>query len=63
LVGKAEGRDHSENVNVNGKTILEWILGKGVDLIHLAQNKDQWPDSFEDGNVPLVCIGGREFLD
>jgi hypothetical protein len=28
LVGKPEGRDHSEFPVVNGKIILEWIIGK-----------------------------------
>jgi hypothetical protein len=28
LVGKPEGRDHSEDLGVRGKIILEWILGK-----------------------------------
>jgi hypothetical protein len=28
LVEKPEGRDYSEEIGINGKTILEWILGK-----------------------------------
>jgi hypothetical protein len=28
LVVKPEGRDHSEDVGVGGRTILKWILGK-----------------------------------
>jgi hypothetical protein len=28
LVGKLEGRDRSEDLGVDGKIILEWILGK-----------------------------------
>jgi hypothetical protein len=35
-----EGRDHSEDLGVGGKIILEWILGKldgkVVDLVDLA---------------------------
>jgi hypothetical protein len=27
LVGKHEGRDHSEDLGVDGNLILEWILG------------------------------------
>jgi hypothetical protein len=27
LVGKLEGKNHSEKLVVNGKIILEWILG------------------------------------
>jgi hypothetical protein len=28
LVGKPEGRDDLEDLRINGKGILEWILGK-----------------------------------
>jgi hypothetical protein len=28
LVGKPEGKNHSEDLGVDGKIILEWILGK-----------------------------------
>jgi hypothetical protein len=28
MVGKPEGRDHLEDIGINGKTILERILGK-----------------------------------
>jgi len=40
-----KGRDHSEDLGIDGKTILEWSLGKwgweSVDWIHLAQDRDQ----------------------
>jgi hypothetical protein len=28
LVGKPEGKNHSENLSVDGRIISEWILGK-----------------------------------
>jgi hypothetical protein len=28
LVGKPEGKDHSEDVVIDGKVVLEWILEK-----------------------------------
>jgi hypothetical protein len=28
LVGKPEGRDHSEDLDIDRRIILEWILGK-----------------------------------
>jgi hypothetical protein len=34
-----KGRDHSEDLGIDGKIILEWILGKwgeGVDWMHMA---------------------------
>jgi hypothetical protein len=35
-------RDHSEDLGINGRIILEWILRKQVvDWIHLAQDRDQ----------------------
>jgi hypothetical protein len=40
-----KGRNYFEDMGVNEKMILEWILGKqreGVDWIHLAQDRDQW---------------------
>jgi hypothetical protein len=43
LVGKPEGKNHREDEDVGGWTILEWILGWGtIDWIDLAQNRDQW---------------------
>jgi hypothetical protein len=37
--------DHAEDLGIDGRIILEWILGKmgweGVDWIHLALNRDQ----------------------
>jgi len=43
-----KGRDHSEDLGVEGRIILlvEWILGEvrweGVDWTCLAQDRDQW---------------------
>jgi hypothetical protein len=41
-----KGRDYSEDLGVDGKIILDWVLGKigwdGVDWMHLAQDRDQW---------------------
>jgi hypothetical protein len=46
FVGKLERRGHSENLGVDGKIILEWILREIVwevmGWIHLAQDSDQW---------------------
>jgi hypothetical protein len=42
-----KGRDHSEDLGVDGKIILKWIIGKMVeylDWINLAQYSDQWWD-------------------
>jgi hypothetical protein len=39
-------RDYSEDVGVDWKIILEWILREiewgGMDWMHLAQDRDQW---------------------
>jgi hypothetical protein len=39
-----KGRDHSEDVGVVGKTILEWTLGtKGGKLwLHVIQVRNHW---------------------
>jgi len=40
-----ETSDHLEDLGVDGKIILEWILGKqweGMDWIHLTRDRDQW---------------------
>jgi hypothetical protein len=43
FVGKPEWRDHSEDLGVDGRVILEWMLGwKSVVWIHLTQDRNQW---------------------
>jgi hypothetical protein len=46
LVRKLKRRDHLEDIGVDGRIILEWVLEKYgvkiVDWMHLAQDKDQW---------------------
>jgi hypothetical protein len=45
LVGRTEGRDHSEDLGSGGKIILKSVLEKegwGADLIHLAQETVGW---------------------
>jgi hypothetical protein len=38
LVGKPERKNHSEDLNVDGRIILKWITGKmeGMHCVHLA---------------------------
>jgi hypothetical protein len=35
-------RDHSEDIGVDKRIILEVIRWEGVYLMHLAQDRDQW---------------------
>jgi hypothetical protein len=37
-----KGRDHSEELGVDGKIILEWILGGrcGVEWIYVTEDRD-----------------------
>jgi hypothetical protein len=41
-----EQREHKEDLDVGGRTIIKWILRDvgwdGMDMIDLAQNRDQW---------------------
>jgi hypothetical protein len=40
---KKRGRDHLEDLGIDGKIILELILGKqGVDWLRLTQDRGQW---------------------
>jgi hypothetical protein len=61
-----KGRDHLEDLGVDGE-ILEWILGeqgRGMDWIHLAQDRDQWGGPCEHGNEPSGFTKGEgRFLD
>jgi len=44
---KLKGREHSEDIDVNGKTILELILGKHGRKLWtgcVTQDRDQWRD-------------------
>jgi hypothetical protein len=41
--GGLRGGDHWEDLGVDGRTTLGWILGFGdVDWIHWAQDRDIW---------------------
>jgi hypothetical protein len=41
-----KGRDHLEDLGIDRRIILEWILRdigwEGVEWIHLGQDRDQW---------------------
>jgi hypothetical protein len=61
-----KGRDHSEHIGIDGKIILERILGNrfgrhGLD----ASGSGQGPvvGSYEDDNEPLGSIKSGGFLD
>jgi hypothetical protein len=44
--GNPKERSHSEDLGVDGRMGLEWILGRlagrGVEWIHLAEDRDRW---------------------
>jgi hypothetical protein len=48
LVRKPERKDHSGELGVDEKIILEWIVREteeeDVDLSHVDQDRDQWRD-------------------
>jgi hypothetical protein len=41
-----KGKGHLEDLGLDGRIILEWILGiiwwEGADWMHVAQDRDQW---------------------
>jgi hypothetical protein len=58
-------RDHSEDLGVDGKVILDLTLGKGWkggNLFNLVQDRDQWR-VLVNTNEPSCSIKGGEFLD
>jgi hypothetical protein len=58
-------RDSSEDLSVDGRIILECILGKRVDVewILLAWDRDQWPVVVNTEIMLRVPLKNREFLD
>jgi hypothetical protein len=45
LIGRNKERDHSEDLSVDKRIILEWILEKQwevEDWMHLIQDRDHW---------------------
>jgi hypothetical protein len=46
LVGEPEGKDHLEDQGVDGRMGSKWtsgrLAGRGVEWIHLAQDRDRW---------------------
>jgi hypothetical protein len=59
-------RDHPEDLGVDGKIILKWILREigweVVGWIHLSQDRAQWR-TLLNSNEPSVSIKGGEFPD
>lgn len=35
-------KDRSEDVCVNGRMILKWVLKQNVDGIHVSEDRDRW---------------------
>jgi hypothetical protein len=59
LVGKLKGRDHSEDIAVDGMIILKWIREIGWEVLysmHLAQNRGQVVGYCEHSNEPSSSI-------
>ena len=58
--GNLKGRDHLEDPGIDGRIIIRWTFrkwaGRGMNCIHLAQDKDRWwalVNSIMDLHVPL----------
>jgi hypothetical protein len=45
LVGNLRGRDHLEDLGVDGRILFKWVVKNwdgGMDWIYLAQDRDGW---------------------
>jgi hypothetical protein len=65
-LGSLRGREHSEDLGIDGMIILNWIVKigrEGVYFIDLAQYTDWWRMVGEPGTENLGCKRGEEFLD
>jgi hypothetical protein len=61
-----KGRDHSKDLDVDGRIILEWILENRKGKCELVSSGSGWgpvEGSCEHGNEPSSSIRGGEFLD
>jgi hypothetical protein len=54
FVGKSEGRNHLEDLGVDGRTILKWILGKWCEVCGLDSSGSGW------GSVKVSCEQDNE---
>jgi hypothetical protein len=66
LVGNVNGRDHSEDLGVDGKIMLEWILGKSCGKVWAGCMWLRIGTSgglSERDNEPSSSIKGGEFLN
>jgi hypothetical protein len=65
-LGSLKGRDHKDNLAVDGRIILEWILGNRVGRCEMDSFGSGWGSvtaSCEHGNETLGSIKGGQFLD
>jgi hypothetical protein len=63
LVGKSEGKRPLGNIGVDGRIILDWMLGKWSWTGFTWLRIESVVGFFEHGNEPSGSIKGREFLD
>jgi hypothetical protein len=58
---KLKGRDCSEDIGIDGKIILEWILGKWGGMLWDGSGQGPVAEFCEHGNEPSDFIKGGEF--
>jgi hypothetical protein len=66
LIGKPEGKDHSEDLGVDGRIILDWMLGKQGGTCEIDASVLGWGPVVgccEHDNEPSGSIKEGEFTE
>jgi hypothetical protein len=63
LLGKPEGKGPVGYLDVEGRIILKWILGKQGERLWTELDRDWWQTVVKNSNKPWGSIKGGEFLD
>jgi hypothetical protein len=64
LVGRSEGKRTREDLSLDGRIMLKWILVvKSMDWIYLSEDRDLWRALVNTLINPRGSVKGEDFLD